>query len=129
VRWSLRALTLAAVALTAIMGGQRYLYCRAMDEIMTEATCDCSKSHSNENGADAISVLNDCFEVRYLSRLVTFTVGDELMVPPASLLTTLAVPAVEVPPPNAVLTAAEHPIRAGPLSPAASRSQLMVFLT
>jgi hypothetical protein len=99
-----------------------------MDEIMTETTCDCAQSHSDEDGVDAI-VLNDCFEVRYLKRLVSFTVGGEFVVPPARLLAMLPLPAIEVPPSNAVMTAAEQPIRAGPISPTASRSQLMVFLT
>jgi hypothetical protein len=115
------------VALTAMMGGQRYLYCRAMGEIMTE-TCDCARTHTDESGGVAIGA-NDCFEVRYLGRLVSFTIGSEFVVPPAGLLATLPAPAVEMPPSNAGITSVEHPIRAGPHSPTASRSQLMVFLT
>jgi hypothetical protein len=129
VRWSLRAVTLAAVTLTAILGGQRYFYCRAMDEIMAPSTCDCAQASADGAGATAVGVLNDCFEVRFLDRLVSFTVGHDIAVPAASLVAILP-PAIPVTPMvTANLKRTEQPIRAGPFSPTASRSQLMVFLT
>jgi len=129
VRWSLAAVTLAAVALTAIMGGQRYFYCRAMDQIMSETTCDCGRASIDDGDETAVGILNDCFEVRFLDRMVSFTVDGDFAVPATHLLAILPIPAPDMPPSNAILTGAEHPIRAGPLSPTASRSKLMVFLT
>jgi hypothetical protein len=128
VRWALRVLTLAAVAATAIMGGQRYLYCRAMGEIMTDTTCSCAQPKSSEDGAVAIGP-RDCFEVRQLHRLVSFTIASDFVVPPAGLVATLPAPVVDTAPSSAVLTYVAHPIRAGPFSPTSRRSQLMVFLT
>ena len=125
----LRALTLVAVTLTATMGGQRYFYCRAMDEIMTETSCDCGEGSVDDEGGTAVGALNDCFEVRFLDRLVSFTTGDDFPVPPASLVAILSITTPITTPVTASLTRADHPIRAGPFSPAASRAQLMVFLT
>ena len=128
-RWVLRALTLAAVTLTATMGGQRYFYCRAMDEIMAETTCDCGQGSADDQGTTAVGALNDCFEVRFLDRMVSFTTGDDFAVPPASLVAILPATVPITTPVTASLTRADPPIRAGPFSPAASRAQLMVFLT
>jgi hypothetical protein len=114
--------------LTAIMGGQRYLYCRAMGEIMTDTMCSCAQPKSGEDGAVAVGP-SDCFEVRELSRLVSFTVDGDFVVPAAGLRATLPAPVVDTPPSSAVFTFADRPIRAGPFSPTAHRSQLMVFLT
>jgi len=128
-RWVLRALTLVAVTLTATMGGQRYFYCRAMDEIMTETSCDCGQGSVDDEGGTAVGALNDCFEVRFLDRLVSFTIGDDIAVPAASLVAILSPAAPVTLPATASLKRADRPIRAGPFSPAASRAQLMVFLT
>ncbi len=76
-----------------------------------------------------LGALNDCFEVRFLDRLVSFTVGTELAVPAAGLFAILPPQSPQMTPSNAVLTGVDHPIRAGPLSATASRAQLMVFLT
>ena len=127
-RWSLRAVTLAAVTLTAILGGQRYFYCRAMAEIMPP-TCHCARASADEAGTTAVGVLNDCFEVRFLDRLVSFTIADDIAVPAAGLVAILPPAAPATPLVTANLKRTEHPIRAGPFSPTASRSQLMVFLT
>ncbi len=129
VRWLLRAVTLAAIMATAILGGQRYFYCRAMNEIMTQVTCDCGQASADDEGQTAVGVLNDCFDVRFLGRLVSFTIAADIAVPAAGLVA-LSPPVVPVTPPAmASLKGADHPIRAGPFSPTGSRAQLMVFLT
>ena len=128
-RGLLGAVTLAVVALTAILGGQRYFYCRAMDEIMTRTTCDCAQVSADQEDHTAVGALNDCFEVRFLDRLVSFTIGDDIAVPAASLVAILPPTAPAASLVTANLKRTEHPIRAGPFSPTASRAQLMVFLT
>jgi hypothetical protein len=128
-RGALALLTVAAVALATVLGGQRYLYCLAMDQIMTEATCACAQSHADAEEQLALRVDNRCFEVRFLGRLVSFTVADALAVPSTPLVAILAVPSLAVPPSSALLAGADHPIRAGPFSPTANRAKLMVFLT
>ena len=128
-RWLLCATTLVAVAMTAIMGGQRYLYCRAMEEIMSATTCECAPGPEDVDRPGGAAILNDCFEVRFLHRLVSFTITEHPPVPEATLVAILP-PAPQIAPPlRAIFTKAEHPIRAGPFSPSASRAQLMVFLT
>jgi len=129
VRWLLRAVTLAAVTMTAILGGQRYFYCRAMDEVMSPATCGCAQATADAEGKTTVGLLNDCFEVRYLDRLVSFTIGNDIVVPAPSLLTFLPPAPPVTPLATASLKRADHPIRAGPFSPTASRAHLMVFLT
>ena len=116
-RWLLCATTLVAVAMAAIMGGQRYLYCRAMDEIMSETTCDCASGPRDVAGQGDAAILNDCFEVRFLHRLVSFTITEHERVPEANLVAILPLPPVLAPPLQAPFTKAEQPIRAGPFSP------------
>jgi hypothetical protein len=128
-RWSLYAVTLAAVTFTAILGGQRYFYCRAMDQIMSETCCGCTRDHVDRSDQTSVGSLNDCVEVRFLRRMVSFTVVADFSVPAAGLVGILPSPALEVGPFHVTRTGLEHSIRAGPRSPAASRSQLMVFLT
>jgi hypothetical protein len=128
-RWSLGVLTVTAVALTAVMGGQRYLYCRAMDQIMTQTTCECAGATADAEGQGSPGIFADCFEVRFLEHLVSFTVGADFAVPAAPLLAVLPVPGPALTPAGVLLGDADHPIRAGPFSPTASRAQLMVFLT
>jgi hypothetical protein len=99
-----------------------------MDEIMTQMTCDCAGAHADDQAQAAIGILN-CFEVRFLDRLVPFTIGGEFAVPAASLTAILPPAAPLTAPEMGRLKGADHPIRAGPFSPAASRAQLMVFLT
>jgi hypothetical protein len=118
---------IAAVALATILGGQRYLYCRSMGEIMTRATCECAQQHSE--GAASISVLYDCFDVRYLDRLLSNTAAAGLDVAGAPFVAVLPAPGADALPPAPTVVRAEHPIRAGPYSPTAARSRLMVFLT
>jgi hypothetical protein len=124
------AITVVAVALTVLVGGRRYFYCRSMDQVMTQTTCDCARAPADKDGrAAALTPLNDCFEVRFLGRLVSFTLGAELAVPAAGLVAVLPVHQVELRPSNLLCTGLDHPIRAGPVSPTATRAQLMVFLT
>jgi hypothetical protein len=118
-----------AVALATILGGQRYLYCRAMDQIMTHAACECARTYSSGQDCAVLDALNDCFEVRVLGRLVSFTVAADPGVPTAPLVAVLPAFPLELPRTNALLASADHPIRAGPFSPSAVRAQLMVFLT
>jgi hypothetical protein len=125
----LSAVTLVAVALATLLGGQRYFYCRAMDQIMSHPTCECAQAHNDELDCVAINAANDCFEVRSLHRLVSFTVGSDLGVPAAGLVGVLPAFDPEFPSSKGVVMGAEHPIRAGPYSPAAARANLMVFLT
>jgi hypothetical protein len=123
----LGVLTMSAVLLAALLGGQRYLYCRAMGEVMSK-TCACAHAEQDREGRTAIGTSNDCFEVRALSRLVSFTVSEGFAVPPAAFSTLLPVLSPAVPPPGALSLWTSRPIRAGPSSPAASRAVLMVFL-
>ena len=120
--------TLAAVTLAALFGGQRYFYCHAMGEIMEPTTCACARTPSHDEDRTTVGALNDCFEVRFLDRLVSFTIGDDVSVPAASVMAMLP-PNTSVMPASASPRRADHPIRAGPFSPTASRAQLMVFLT
>jgi hypothetical protein len=96
---------------------------------MTEQMCACSQVQSEEQGPSSIGILNDCFEIRVFDHLVSFTVAGDFAVPAAPLTAILPACVPSMPPANALIFAAEHPIRAGPFSPAASRAQLMVFLT
>ena len=127
-RWMLWAITIAAVGLATVLGGKQYLYCRAMDQIMTQANCDCARTHSDDGDQTAVGALNDCFEVRALGRLVSFTVGSDFAVPEARLVAILPDFAQGPLRANALITGDELPIRAGPRSPAAARALLMVFL-
>jgi hypothetical protein len=119
-----------SVVLTAILGGQRYLYCRAMNEIMPSATCECAKARTSGDGTATFDRENDCVEARVLGRLASFApVGDVLVVPPAALLVVLPSSLPEPRPSLGLEASAKHPIRAGPPGPTAARAQLMVFLT
>jgi hypothetical protein len=128
-RRSLGMVTVVAVIFATLLGGQRYSYCRAMDEIMVQPKCECARSHQGEEGRASLDIDYDCFEARVLPRLVSFTVGAELAVPEAGLLAVLPAQHLEALPSNAIQVRADQPIRAGPFSPAAFRAQLMVFLT
>jgi len=125
----LSAITVTAVVLTAILGGQRYLYCRSMNQVMARATCECARTHVGEVGVASLGVDTDCFEVRELGRLVTFALPGDMAVPAAALMAILPPPVPEGVPSEAFTTGASHPIRAGPFSPTAARAHLMVFLT
>jgi hypothetical protein len=119
---------IAAIALATVFGGQRYLYCRSMGEVMTGATCQCAQHHDSE-GATSISVLYDCFDVRYLDRLLSNTAAAGLDIAGAPFVAELPALGVDALPSSSAVVRAEHPIRAGPYSPSAARSRLMVFLT
>jgi hypothetical protein len=121
--------TITAIILANLLGGQRYFYCRPMDRIMTHTHCACAQTPSDDEGQIRIGVLNDCFETRFVRRLVSFTIGADIAIPAATM--TAVLPAAHVAPPTSKLLFAKaaHPIRAGPFSPAALRAQLMVFLT
>src|SRR5262249_41183377 len=120
----------AMVVLAALAGGRTYLYCRAMGEIMNP-TCLCARAGSQSQDRDASSwVDGDCFEVRVLDRLISSTPPSSDGIVPAACLLAQAQPALEQRPVTPGIAAnARHPIRAGPLSPAAFRATLMVFLT
>ena len=129
VRAALALCTVTAIILATLLGGQRYFYCRPMNRIMTHTHCACAETPSDEQGQARIGILNDCFETRFVHRLVSFMIGDDLAIPAATL--TAVLPAAHVAPPSSDVVFAEtaHPIRAGPFSPTALRAQLMVFLT
>jgi len=126
-RGSFALVTVLVVALSATMGGQRYLLCRAMNEIM-EPTCPCAQRAANDE-QPSNRIFNDCFDVRYLDRLGSFTVGADFAVPAAPLVAVLPTPSPVSRPARVVFENSEQPIRAGPFSPAANCAQLMVFLT
>jgi hypothetical protein len=128
-RSALALCTVIAVLLATLFGGQRYFYCRPMDRIMTHTHCACAQTASDEDGRVRIGVLNDCFETRFVHRLVSFTIGADLAIPAARLTTVLPVAHVAAPRSNLIFANTAHPIRAGPFSPTALRAQLMVFLT
>ena len=126
-RGGLALVTVLVVTLSAIMGGQRYLFCHSMNEIM-EPTCPCAlRAASDEQPSNRI--FNDCFEVRYLDRLASFVVGADFAVPAAALVAVLPTPSPLSRPARVVFENTEQAIRAGPFSPAANCAQLMVFLT
>jgi hypothetical protein len=119
--------TLAAVLMATSLGGRRYLYCRAMDRIMTEGTC-CGGAH-DDPGFTAGCKANDCFDVRTLDRLSSATVPSDHAIAPASLVGFLSDAAVDAFVSSNSGAHGEPLIRAGPYSPAGARAQLMVFLT
>ena len=119
----------ASVLLTAILGGQRYLYCRAMNEVMTRANCACACSHTPDDGTTSVTGDNACVEARELGRLVSFSLVEGLTIPPAAVLAVLPAPAPQPILSDSRANGASHPIRAGPFFPTSSRSHLMVFLT
>ena len=98
---------------------------------MTHTRCACAPAPSDdqEQGQARIGILNDCFETRFVHRLVSFTIGGDLAIPAAMLTAVLPAPYVAPPSSSVVFADAAHPIRAGPFSPTAMRAQLMVFLT
>jgi hypothetical protein len=126
---ALALFTVTAVLLATLLGGQRYFYCRPMDRIMAHTHCACAQTASDEEGQSRIGVLNDCFETRFVHRLLSFTIGADLAIPAPPLTAVLPAAHLAPPPSNLIFTDAEHPIRAGPFSPTALRAQLMVFLT
>jgi len=121
--------TVVALAFVTILGGQRYFYCRPMERIMTPTHCPCAQTPPNEQEHASVRALNDCFEARVLGRLVSFTMGSDLAIPAAALTAMLPAAHLTSLSSGTVLAGADHPIRAGPFSPAAVRAQLMVFLT
>jgi hypothetical protein len=122
------SIALAALALTAVLSGQQYFYCRAMGAIMRDRGCACAQVERHEQGGAAVGVPFDCFELRALGRVASFTVGPDFAVPAAPLTALVAAPPAPLVPANAISSVADHPIRAGPYSPSALRAQLMVFL-
>jgi hypothetical protein len=121
--------TIVAVTLATFLGGHRYLYCRPMNRIVANTNCPCARAPEEAPNAPAVSPVNDCFELRVLHRLVSFTLGSDLAVPPAMLWARLPPTHFIAPQPGALTHGADQPIRAGPFSPTALRAQLMVFLT
>lgn len=122
------------VALATVLGGHRYFYCRPMGRIMVPSNCPCARAQAAERvaadrSAVAIGVLNDCFELRILDRLVSSTLRSDFAVPAASLIAKLPAPSVMRPQFSVSAVGPDQPIRAGPYSPTAIRAQLMVFLT
>jgi hypothetical protein len=120
--------TLAAVVMATILGGQRYFYCRPMDRVMTDIHCPCAQSTTDDEHATSFRILNDCFEVRILPRLISSTIGNDLAVPTATLIAMLPAAHWVSSYSGRSVARADHPIRAGPYSPTALRAQLMVFL-
>ena len=120
--------TIVAVALATLFGGHRYLYCRPMNRIVANTDCPCARGPKEAPNAPAISVLNDCFELRVIHRLASFTVGSDVAVPPATLMARLPAFDMMAPRSGGLTHGADQPIRAGPFSPTALRAQLMVFL-
>ena len=95
-----------------------------------EASCTCAQTqHGDAEGQVALRVDNRCFEVRFLDRLVAFTLAGDVAVPATPLVAVLPVPSPAGLPSSVLLAGADHPIRAGPFSPTAHRARLMVFLT
>ena len=128
-RRALGFVTVLAVTLATFFGGHRYLFCRPMNRIVTETDCPCVRASKKIPSAPAIGVVNDCFEVRVIQRLVSFTIGSDFAVPPAIPMARLPAFHLLSPQADSLARRAEHPIRAGPFSPTAVRAQLMVFLT
>ena len=122
-------MTIAAVALASVFGGQQYLYCRAMGEVMARGACECGQREVAEGYGASLVVFNDCFDVRFLDRLLSTSGGGNLVIAGPSLVAVLPANDSQPHPAKAVVQQAEHPIRAGPYSPAAVRARLMVFLT
>ena len=114
--------------LATLLGGQRYFYCRMMNEVMSPAECACATPIDRQEQV-AIGASHDCLELRTLDRLHSYTVGADWVVPPASLVATLPAPLPACTPEGRQAVTNDHPIRAGPESPAAARARLMVFLT
>ena len=128
-RQALGFVTVLALTLATFFGGQRYLFCRPMNRIVTETDCPCVRASKKSPSAPAIGVVNDCFELRVIQRLVSFTIGSDFAVPPAALTSRLPAFNILSPRADSVAHRADQPIRAGPFSPTAIRAQLMVFLT
>ena len=96
---------------------------------MAHTHCPCAQTPSDVQGHASVGILNDCFETRLVHRLVSFTIGSDLAIPAATLTAMLPAAHVVLRSAHAFLANADHPIRAGPFSPAAIRAHLMVFLT
>src|SRR5438105_7137248 len=71
------ALVVSSVLLAAMLGGQRYLYCYSMNEVMTRATCACATAHAPDE-ATSVGIQNDCFEARMLGRLASFALVGQV---------------------------------------------------
>jgi hypothetical protein len=125
----LGAIMVVAVALAALFGGRTYLFCRAMNRVMSEPACCCSHAERPAPGQAAVDARPQCFEVRVVSGLVSFTIGSDLAVAPAGLLGLLPAVPPEVASSAVVRDDGARAIRAGPFSPAALRASLMVYLT
>ena len=96
---------------------------------MADTHCPCAQVPARDSNAPLLGMSNDCFELRVVHRLVSFTVAGEFVVPAATLIATLPPAHVVGPPSNVASIRADQPIRAGPFSPTALRARLMVFLT
>lgn len=128
-RRALGLMTIVAVTLATLFGGHRYLYCRPMNRIVANTNCPCARAPKEAPNAPAVGLVNDCFELRVIDRLVSFIVGSDLAIPPAMLLARLPPTHVMASQAGVLTHGADRPIRAGPFSPTALRAQLMVFLT
>jgi hypothetical protein len=128
-RSALGAVTVLAVTAAALFGGRTYLFCRAMNCIMSEPACCCAHVERSETGQAAAQAGGNCFEVRVVAGLVSFTIASDVAVAAASLSGVLPTVPLRVPQSAAVRDDGARAIRAGPFSPTASRANLMVFLT
>ena len=128
-RAALGAVTVLAVALSALFGGRTYLFCRAMNRVMSEPACCCAHAERSQPGQPAVDARKSCVELRVAPALLSFTIASDVAVPAAGILGVL--PAVRLEPAGsaAVRDDGGRAIRAGPFSPAASRAKMMVFLT
>src|SRR4051812_19562263 len=111
-RSALALCMVTAVMLATLLGGQRYFYCRPMDRIMTHTRCACAQTPADEDGRARIGVRNDCFETRFVRRLLSFTIGADLAIPPATLFAVLPAAPLAAPASNLIFAKAAHPIRA-----------------
>jgi hypothetical protein len=124
----LGALTGAALLLTTLLGGQRYFYCRVMRQVMAQ-TCACAPAHRDPTHQSVVAIANDCWEVRVVARLLSLGAVSGVDVQAASSFAIAPEILSAAPPSAACAFPASHSIRAGPFSPAAARSRLMVYLT
>ncbi|HEY3592504.1 MAG TPA: hypothetical protein VGL13_01470 [Polyangiaceae bacterium] len=126
----LGALMLVVIALAAGFGGHRYYYCRAMGEVMNDAaTCACATPTPDRDTRRSFRASNDCFELRSLDKLVSFTTASAPVVHAAPVMGILPPPIALTPDLSAAAERAHRAIRAGPLLPPVPRAALMVFLT
>jgi hypothetical protein len=121
-------LTLVALILSSVLGGQRYLYCRAMGEIMTP-TCDCARAHAPEQGQPWTSIESDCFEVRTLDRLAPSAWDRSSSFRPRGSLRFCRPPFAVRRQPMRSRRLQDVRFEQDPFSPIAAQAKLTVFLT